>query len=121
MLGHQTTFFLIKHLFLAPKCVDFVMPCFTSTGVQPQVVCAGLCLRLENVYSKLYWSLINEFISLCVCLLEFAVSLYMVFIEVRGSLDSKECTLSGFDSYPLCNHHCYYQKAVLLLENLPWR
>lgn len=65
------------------------------------MVSVGLCFLLENAYSKLYPSLINELFLLCVCCVGICyVPLYMVFIEVWGSLDSEERTVSGFDSYP---------------------
>lgn len=82
----------------------------------------GFSFLLENAYSRLYWSLINELLLLFVCLLGFAMFLHIWCVLRFEGLDSKECTLPGFDGGPPDHsHHCYCQKAMLLREGLPQR
>lgn len=102
MLGHQPTFLwqsicvsLMTHGLCGFWNALFHIHRFNSCGWP-----VGSSVLLEIAYSRLYWSLRNEFLLLCVCLLGFAMFLHIRCVLRFEGLDSKECTLPGFDGDP---------------------
>lgn len=99
------------------------MPCFTSTGL---TAADGLCCPLLPSGKCIFKIVLvsDKWINFVVCMLCWNLLcsfIYGVYWGLRVSWLWRMYTLWFWQLSLYYYHHYYFQKARLLLENLPWR